>query len=189
MTVNHEYYMRLAIEQALLAYQAGEIPVGAVIVDTDGNVIGRGFNRTILDNDPSAHAEIVALRDAGERVKNYRLINLDMYVTLEPCTMCSGALIHSRLNNLYFGAYDLKTGACGSRFNILGSSEYNHIVNVTGGILKEECQNIISDFFKARRKMQKDGRDWIVESGKVRSWQKKCLNMIQIVDTGLIKIY
>lgn len=172
----HEDFMRLAIEQALIAYQSGEIPVGAVIVDAQSNVVGRGYNRTITDNDPTAHAEVVALRQAGEKLRNYRLIDLTMYVTLEPCTMCSGALIHSRIKNLYFGAYDLKTGACGSRFKILGSDEYNHIVNTQGGILRDECQNIISDFFKARRKMQKEGRDWIAESGKQRTWLKTVNN-------------
>ena len=166
-----EKYMRAALRQAEKAAAIGEVPIGCVIVK-DGKVLVRAHNKKLSKHNPILHAEVVAIDKACKKIGDWRLNDCDMYVTLEPCTMCSGALIHSRLNNLYFGAYDLKTGACGSRFNILGSSEYNHIVNVTGGILKEECQNIISDFFKARRKMQKDGRDWIVESGKVRSWQK-----------------
>ena len=163
--------MKEALKEAHKAFDKNECPIGCVIVK-DGKVFVRAHNLRLTHNNALAHAEVVAINKACRKLGDFRLENCDMYVTLEPCTMCSGALIHSRLNNLYFGAYDLKTGACGSRFNILGSCEYNHIVNVTGGILKEECQNIISDFFKARRKMQKEGRDWIVESGKVRSWQK-----------------
>lgn len=171
--MSHEDYMALALDQALEAYKIGEIPVGAVIIDNYGNIVSKGFNRTITDNDPSAHAEIVALRNAGNTLANYRLPDLSLYVTLEPCCMCSGAIIHARIQNVYFGAYDLKTGACGSMFNVLIDDRHNHKVNVEGGYLEKECSELLSNFFRARRQMQKEGRDWIVESGKVRTWNLK----------------
>ena len=169
----HDKMMSLALKEAFKAYKLGEIPVGCVITDENNELVATGFNRTIIDNDPSAHAEIVALRKAGEKLQNYRLVNLNLYVTLEPCTMCSGAIIHARIKRVYFGAYDLKTGACGSVFNVLNDDRHNHKVEIYGGILKEERSSMLSDFFKARRKMQKEGRDWIVESGKERTWLNK----------------
>ena len=151
-----EHFMQLAIEQAKIAYDLGEVPVGCIITDEDNNIIATGYNQTILSSDPSAHAEIVALRKAGKLLSNYRLINLNLYVTLEPCCMCSGAMIHSRISNLIYGAHDLKTGACGSVFNIITDPRHNHKVNVRGGILSDECSKILSDFFKERRKFHKE---------------------------------
>ncbi len=148
---SHEYYMELALAQAQLAWSIGEVPVGAVVVDDEGNVVGAGCNRTLSTHDPSAHAEMVALRNVGQNLKNYRLPDLTMYVTLEPCTMCSGLLVHARLKALYFGAPDPRTGACGSVYNVLGDKRHNHQVQFYGGILKERCAKILVDFFKLRR--------------------------------------
>ena len=138
---DHSYYMTKAYQEALKAKKIGEIPVGAVIVNKDGDIVATGYNQTISSNDSSAHAEIVALRALGQRVSNYRFPDYSIYVTLEPCCMCAMALIHARLKNLYFGAYDLKTGACGSAFNL---------------ILKKECSALLSDFFKERRQAKKE---------------------------------
>ncbi len=168
-----EYYMSLALSQANIALSLGEIPVGCVIVDKAGRIVGQGCNMTIINSDPTAHAEIMALRNAGVRLKNYRLVDLDMYVTLEPCCMCSGAIIHARLKHVYFGATDPKTGACGSMFNVLNDLRHNHHPNITGGILKDECSEILKSFFKMRRKMKKEGRDWLKERGKTRDWLNK----------------
>lgn len=153
---DHEYYMSLAFKEALKAKAIGEIPVGAVIVDPKGEVIATGYNQTISSNDPSAHAEIVALRALGKAVSNYRFPDYSIYVTLEPCCMCAMALIHSRLKNLYFGAYDLKTGACGSAFNLISNPKHNHEIKVEGGILRDECSMLLSKFFKERRKAKKE---------------------------------
>ncbi len=114
-----EFYMAEALKEAYLAFEKREIPVGAVIVTNTGEIVGRGHNQTISLSDPSAHAEIMAIRDAGLRLQNYRLVNLSMFVTLEPCLMCTGALIHARIERLYYGAADPKTGACGSCFSII----------------------------------------------------------------------
>jgi tRNA(adenine34) deaminase len=145
-----QLWMRHALSLASKAAQAGEIPVGAVLVK-DQKIVGEGWNQSITLNDPSAHAEMLAIRQAGINVKNYRLIDTTLYVTLEPCTMCAGLLVHSRIKRLVFGAYDAKTGAAGSIMDVLNDTRLNHQVEVEGGVLGEECGETISAFFRQRR--------------------------------------
>jgi tRNA(adenine34) deaminase len=143
-------YMRLALDFARQAANKGEVPVGAIVVK-DGVVIGRGANAPIQNHDPSAHAEIIALREAARHLGNYRLVDCTLYVTLEPCAMCSGAIQHARITKLVFGASDPKTGACGSVVNLMNEPKLNHHTEVVGGILAEECGALLSSFFKQRR--------------------------------------
>jgi tRNA(adenine34) deaminase len=143
-------WMQHAFELAQKAELHDEVPVGAVIVHED-QIIGEGWNQPISSNDPTAHAEIIALRDAGKKIGNYRLPNTTMYVTLEPCAMCAGAIVHARVEKLLYAADDLKTGACGSVFNLLQSEKLNHKVDIEKGILEEECRTLLQDFFKAKR--------------------------------------
>ncbi len=143
-------YMSMAIEQAQLAAESGEVPVGAVIV-RDGQVIAKGFNKPIANHDPSAHAEMLALREAALMEKNYRIPGSTLYVTLEPCAMCSGAMLHARIDRVVYGASDPKTGAAGSVMNIFASKQINHQTSVEGGIMSEECGQLLRDFFKERR--------------------------------------
>jgi tRNA(adenine34) deaminase len=142
--------MSAALELARRAEEQGEVPVGAVVVCED-EIIGRGWNRTIGLNDPSAHAEIIALREAGQSLGNYRLPGCDLYVTLEPCAMCAGAMIHARLRRLVFGAHDPKTGAAGGRFDLLGDPRHNHRVEALGGFMAADCGEILKIFFRRRR--------------------------------------
>ena len=132
------------------AKDLNEIPVGAVVVK-DNTLISFGFNRSITDNDPSAHAEMIVIRKAGQVLNNYRLTECTLYVTLEPCSMCAGLLVHSRIKRIVFGAADAKTGSAGSIMNLLQEPRLNHQVEITRGILAEQCANTISDFFKMRR--------------------------------------
>lgn len=150
--------MRLALEQAALARDAGEVPVGAVIVDADGAILGTGFNRTITDHDPTCHAEIVALRQAAGALRNYRLPGARLYVTLEPCAMCVGALLHARVAQVIYGAADPKTGACGSVLDLPGIGHLNHQTEFRGGVLADECGEILRAFFRERRRIQKSAR-------------------------------
>jgi tRNA(adenine34) deaminase len=150
VTESDRAWMRHALDLANRAGEEGEVPVGAVIVK-EGQWVGEGWNRTISLNDPSAHAEILALRDAGERLANYRLPGCSLYVTLEPCIMCAGAMIHARLERLVFGAPDPKTGAAGGRFDLLLNPDHNHRVQVVGGCLAAECGGLLQNFFRARR--------------------------------------
>lgn len=143
-------FMREAMAEARRAAELGEVPVGAVLV-RDDKVIGRGFNQPISSHDPSAHAEMVALRQAAADDANYRLPGTTLYVTLEPCTMCSGLLVHSRISRLVFGASEPRSGAVISRSQVLDQPWLNHRVEVEGGVLAEECGAILTDFFKARR--------------------------------------
>jgi len=147
--------MRHALALADKAEALGEIPVGAVLVDEQGEILGEGWNLSIVNSDPTAHAEIVALRDAGQRVQNYRLLNTTLYVTLEPCTMCAGAILHSRIKRLVFGAADYKTGAVGSRFHFFDDYKMNHTLEITGGVLEAECSRKLSEFFRKRREQKK----------------------------------
>ena len=142
--------MREALVLAAEADVAGEVPVGAVVVK-DGAVIGRGFNRPISTHDPTAHAEIVAMRDASARMRNFRLVGCELYVTLEPCAMCAGAIMHARVERVVFGASDPKTGACGSIVDLFANAKLNHHATVVGGVLRNECGAMLSAFFKARR--------------------------------------
>ncbi len=144
------YWMRYALELAQCAAREGEVPVGAVLIKNN-QVIGEGWNRPITECDPSAHAEMQALRDGGKRLGNYRLCDTTLYITLEPCTMCAGAIIHARVGRVVFGAYDPKTGAAGSVFDVLTSDRYNHSVELVGGVLEHECSEMISAFFRVRR--------------------------------------
>jgi len=143
-------FMQQALNQAKLAALAGEVPVGAVLV-RDGQVISTGFNQPISNCDPSAHAEIMALRAAALDESNYRLPGTTLYVTLEPCTMCAGAMLHARVERIVFGATDPKTGAAGSVLNVFLEKQINHQTQVEGGIMGEECGQILRDFFKGRR--------------------------------------
>lgn len=152
-----EKYMRRAIELAGQGEQLGEIPVGAVIV-CDGEIIGEGFNQPITSNDPTAHAEIVALRAAAEKIKNYRLVDSTLYVTLEPCTMCVGALVHARIARLVFGTTEPKAGAVVSQSQLLDASYFNHRINMQPGVLAETCQHQLSDFFRRRREELKQSK-------------------------------
>ena len=145
-----QYWMAKALEYAKKAEQLNEIPVGAVLVK-DNQLIAAGYNRSITDHDPSAHAEMIAIREGGKVLNNYRLIDCTLYVTLEPCSMCAGLLVHSRIKRLVFGAADEKTGSAGSIMNLLQDFRLNHQVEVEAGILGELCGQTISDFFKRRR--------------------------------------
>lgn len=147
---NHEHWMRHALTLARRAWEEGEVPVGAVLVHNN-QVIGEGWNRSIGRHDPTAHAEIMALRQGGLVLQNYRLLETTLYVTLEPCVMCAGAMVHGRIGNLVFGARDAKTGAIGSLMDVVGHPGMNHQVMVTEGVLAEECSAMLSDFFRARR--------------------------------------
>lgn len=147
-------YMRRALALAEQAQAAGEVPVGAVVVK-DGEIIGRGFNAPISRHDPSAHAEVQALRDAAERIGNYRLVDCELFVTLEPCLMCAGAMMHARISRVVYGASDFKTGACGSVLNVFAEQRLNHHTVVQGGVLAEECSVMLSNFFAQRRAQQK----------------------------------
>jgi tRNA(adenine34) deaminase len=149
-----EHWMRHAMMLALRAQEEGEVPVGAVLV-LDNKIIAQGWNRSISDNDPTAHAEIMALRQGGQSVQNYRLLDATLYVTLEPCVMCAGAMVHSRIRRLVYGANDLKTGAAGSLVDILRHPGMNHQIEVSAGVLAEECSQQLTAFFRQRREQQK----------------------------------
>ena len=145
-----EKWMALAIEQAKLAEQINEVPVGAVLVQ-DNQLIVSAHNQPISNNDPTAHAEIQLLRKAGKELNNYRLPNTTLYATLEPCTMCLGAMIHARISRIVFGAYDEKTGVCGSCQDLSTSECFNHSIVTEGGVLADECKQLLQKFFKKRR--------------------------------------
>jgi tRNA(adenine34) deaminase len=148
---NDEKWMALAIKQAVKADTEGEVPVGAVIVK-DGQLITRAHNQPISTNDATAHAEIQLLRAAGKLQKNYRLINTTIYVTLEPCAMCLGAMMHARIKRIVYGASDPKTGVCGSHVDLSSESFFNHEMEISGGVLEKECKELLQSFFKSRRK-------------------------------------
>jgi len=146
----HLNWMNIALEEAEKSIKKDEVPVGAVIV-LGGEIIGRGHNQPILKNDPSSHAEIEAIRDAAKNIENYRLNGANIYVTLEPCTMCYGAIVHSRISNIFFGAPDPKSGVCGSCEDLSQRYYLNHRPLIMGQIMEQECSKILKDFFKAKR--------------------------------------
>jgi len=150
-------FMRLALGQAQHAWDLGEVPVGAVVVK-DGIVIATGYNQPIGRHDPTAHAEIQALRAAAEKLGNYRLPGCELYVTLEPCVMCSGAMLHARLSRVVFGASDPKTGACGSVLNLFEQTALNHQTAISGGVMADECGAFLKRFFVERRRAQAEAR-------------------------------
>ena len=154
LELNDEYWMRHALQLAKRAWEEGEVPVGAVLVHNN-QVIGEGWNRPIGRHDPTAHAEIMALRQGGLVLQNYRLLDTTLYVTLEPCVMCSGAMIHSRIGTVVYGASDEKTGAAGSLLDVLRHPGMNHQVNVMGGVLAPACSEMLSEFFRMRRQQKK----------------------------------
>jgi tRNA(adenine34) deaminase len=143
-------YLQAAIAEAQDAEANGEVPVGAVVLH-DGKIIGRGQNRVLRDSDPTAHAEIVALREAGRALANYRLEDCTLYATLEPCAMCAGAILHARVSRLVYAAPDPKAGACGSVLSVMNHPQLNHKVEVTSGLLAEECGSMLTNFFLKRR--------------------------------------
>lgn len=151
MNTLDETLLQRAIEQAHLAAQAGEVPVGSVVVGSDGAVLSSGQNRVIRDNDPTAHAEIVALRAAGAALGNYRLEGCTVYTTLEPCAMCAGAMIHARIARLVYGTADPKAGAAGSVLGVLNHPRLNHRIEVVSGLMAEECGELLRRFFRERR--------------------------------------
>ncbi|WP_394392194.1 tRNA adenosine(34) deaminase TadA [Shewanella woodyi] len=148
------HYMKLAMDMAAKAEEKGEVPVGAILVKND-EVISAGFNFCIGLHDPSAHAEMQCLRQAGKVIENYRLLDTTLYVTLEPCAMCAGAMVHSRVSRLVFGASDAKTGAAGTVIDLVRHSAFNHQLEVTQGVLELECAEQLSQFFRRRRKEKK----------------------------------
>jgi tRNA(adenine34) deaminase len=148
--IDDEHWMREALRLAQHAAAQQEVPVGALVI-YNSNAIGEGWNQSILQSDPSAHAEIMALRAAANSLGNYRLINTTLYVTMEPCVMCAGAMLHARVGRVVFGAYDSKAGAAGSVFNLLSDPRHNHSIAVTGGVLKKDCMDILQEFFLLRR--------------------------------------
>lgn len=157
---NDDDFMRVALALARQAELSGEVPVGAIVVK-DGTIIGRGSNAPISRHDPSAHAELLALREAAQYLGNYRLVGCELFVTLEPCVMCAGAMFHARIARVVFGASDFKTGACGSVLDLFAERRLNHHAEIVSGVLAEECGQMLSDFFAARRAQKQ-------ESGSVK---------------------
>lgn len=148
--MNDTVFMQEALKLAAQAAAKGEVPVGAVVVH-DGTIVGRGYNQPIAGNDPTAHAEVMAMRDAGRALGNYRLADCDLYVTLEPCVMCSGAIMHARIRRVVYGARDPKTGACGSAIDLFAQTQLNHHAEISGGMLADEAVALLQDFFARRR--------------------------------------
>ena len=144
-------FMVLALDEARRAGERGEVPVGAVLIDEDQNILAVAGNNSIGNSDPAGHAEMVAMRAAGKKIGNYRLLNTTMYVTIEPCVMCAGAMIHARIDRLVYGASDPKTGGVVSRYQVGGDGKLNHQLNVKGGVLTEECAELLTAFFKKKR--------------------------------------
>ncbi len=145
-----ELWMEEALRSAQRALESGEVPVGAVVVH-DGRIVGRGFNRNIIDSDPAAHAEIVALREAGAAIGNYRLEGCELFVTIEPCAMCAGAMVHARIKRLVYGADDAKAGAVHSVLQVVNNPQLNHRMELRGGILAGRCAELLQSFFRSRR--------------------------------------
>jgi tRNA(adenine34) deaminase len=152
--MSDEAFMREALALARQAGESGEVPVGAVLVK-DGAVVGRGSNRPVSEKDPTAHAEVVALRDAAGRIGNYRLGECELYVTLEPCAMCAGAIMHARVRRVVYGAADPKSGACGSVVNLFAEDRLNHHAEVVGGVMANEAGRLLQEFFAARREVSR----------------------------------
>ena len=148
--MNDNFFIKQALEEAKKASKKSEVPVGCVIVK-DGKIISRAHNLTVKRNDPTAHAEILALKKAAQKTGNYRLTNCEMYVTIEPCPMCAGAAVWSRIKKIIFGVYDEKSGACGSIVNIANNKKLNHRIGIKGGVLSKECAGLMKKFFKKRR--------------------------------------
>ena len=169
MIKEKEKYMQEAIKEANKAKKKEEVPIGAVIV-LNGEIIGRGHNRREETQDATTHAEMMAIRDANQRLGNWRLEEADLYVTLEPCPMCSGAMILSRIRTIYYGAADPKAGTAGTLMNLLNDPRFNHQVNVEGGILEKECAFLLTDFFKILRKRKKE--------------EKKAKQLLMLEDKG-----
>jgi tRNA(adenine34) deaminase len=157
MHEQHEKFMGIALASARLAQRAGEVPIGAVLVQ-DGKVIARGYNLTRTKSDPTGHAEMVIIRKAISKLQNERFLNTDLYVTLEPCAMCAGAIVQARIPRVIFGAYDAKAGACGSVLAVLPNTKLNHRPAVTGGVRADECVALLKKFFAERRREIKDGK-------------------------------
>ena len=148
---DHEFFMSIALEEAGKAREQGEVPIGAVMVSREGEVLSKAHNETITRNDPTAHAEIIALRQAAKKIDNYRLNNTRLYVTIEPCVMCAGALIHARVEEVVFGVSDPKWGGLLSLYQLGEDSRLNHQIKITSGILEKECAKIIQSFFQEKR--------------------------------------
>ena len=151
MNHDHQFYMQMAIGQALKAQAIEEVPVGAVLLDASGQVLAAARNETITRCDPSAHAEILALRQAAERIRNYRLLGCALYVTVEPCVMCMGAIIHARVGSVVFGAPDPKWGALGSLYDFSADRRFNHQPEIVAGVCADQCRRLMRDFFARRR--------------------------------------
>lgn len=145
------YWMQIALEEAKKAEEIGEVPIGAIIV-RDGEVVGRGYNRREIDHDPTAHAELLAIREASHKLGGWRLLNSTLYVTLEPCPMCAGAIVQSRIDRVVYGASDPKAGCAGTLMNLLQEDRFNHQVETVSGVMEEECGQILKDFFRRLRK-------------------------------------
>ncbi|BBB32069.1 tRNA(adenine34) deaminase [Thermotomaculum hydrothermale] len=151
------YFMRIALEQAMEGFDRDEVPIGALVVSKDGVILGKGFNSPISSNDPTAHAEVNAIRDAAKFEKNYRLTGATMYVTLEPCLMCYGAMVHARIERLVFGAYDKRSGLT-SHLELIERLNLNHSIKIEGGLLENECGELLSRFFELKRQMKKQSK-------------------------------
>src|SRR5210317_1522191 len=151
MADTHEYFMGLALKEAKSAEQIGEVPVGAILVSENGEILSAAHNQTIKRTDPTAHAEILALRKAALEINNYRLLNTTLYVTVEPCIMCMGAIVHARISQVVFGAPDPKWGAAGSLYNFAADDRLNHRVDIITGVCAEDCRRLMQDFFRAKR--------------------------------------
>lgn len=179
ITIPDNFYMKEALKEARKAYEKGEVPIGAVIVK-DNEIIGRGHNLRETGKDPTLHAEIIAIREAAKNVGGWRLIGCSMYVTIEPCAMCAGALVNSRIDNLVIGSKDPKMGACGSIINLVEHEKMNHIINVTFGIMEEECSQIVKGFFKDLRNRKKSNKkrekNNMIELFKTRRSIRKYVN-------------
>lgn len=156
--VNDEFWMRKAIEAAQIAGVANEVPIGACLTDNNGNLLAAAGNRTITDCDPTAHAEIIVLREAARKIGNYRLTETTLYTTIEPCAMCAGALVNARIKRLIFGAHDERFGAVESVFRICDTSSLNHRMEILSGVLAEECRNLMQNFFRAKRLLEVKNR-------------------------------
>ena len=153
-----EKYMHLAFEQAKKAEEQGEVPIGAIVVDKDGNVIGEGYNRRELDEDATQHAEMIAIRQACKKLNSWRLVDCSLFITLEPCPMCSGAIINSRLAEVYYGAFDPKAGAAGSVIDLFKVEKFNHHPKIYGGLFKDQAAQMLKDFYREIRRKQKQDK-------------------------------